>query len=125
MSLAELEREAKVHVSDLELALALMTQLHDLYFRLDAKQRGTLLQILVKKIIINGEGEIVGHRLNSPFVYLRSLADSLLSHKDNLKENNISLDSGIARDLPMGVDGFLAGLRFEQRGKLEEISVEH
>jgi len=45
LNLAELEREARVHISDLDLALALMSKIGDLYSRLEPKQRGTLLQI--------------------------------------------------------------------------------
>jgi hypothetical protein len=112
LNLAELEREARIHVSDLDLALALMTKMADLYSRLDEKQQGTLLQILAKKIVINGEGKIVDHTLNTPFVYLCSLADTLLSSKEN---------SGIAHDVSTGVGRFLAGLRFERRSKLDEI----
>lgn len=115
LNLAELEREARVHIGDLDLALALLSKMGELYARLDQKQRGTLLQILVKQIIVNGDGKIVRHKLNAPFVYLRGLADSLISQRD---------DSGIAHDRFALVDGFLARLRFEGRGKLEELSVE-
>ena len=40
-------------------------------------QRSTLLQILAKQIMVDPHGEIIEHELNSPFVYLRSLAQGL------------------------------------------------
>jgi hypothetical protein len=36
-----------------------------------------LLQILVKRIIINQNGQVIDYELNSPFIYLRSLVDRL------------------------------------------------
>jgi len=114
LNLAELEREARVHVSDLELALALMTKMADLYSRLDKKQKGTLLQILLKKIIVNGDGKIIDHKLNSPFVYLHSLAGSLFPNGN---------DSGVTHYASAKVDGFLAGLRLERQEELKELNI--
>jgi hypothetical protein len=34
----------------------------------------TLLQILAKRIMVDIDGEILEHQLNSPFVYLRTLS---------------------------------------------------
>ena len=109
LNLAELQREAKVHLSDLDLALALMTKMGDLFERLDAKQKVTLLQISVKKLIVNTKGEIIDHELNSPFVYLGSLAGELVTPDVE--------DGGRA------TEKLLSELRFEGRGKLEELSV--
>ena len=110
LNLAEMERESKVHLSDLDLALALMTKMADLYERLDEKQKGTLLQILVKKIVVNREGEIVDHELHSPFVYLCSIADGVLAPKVDVGE--------------MAKENLLSELRFEGRGKLEELAIQ-
>jgi len=96
-----------VHLSDLDLALALMTKVRDLYSRLDNKQKTTMLQILVKKFIVNESGEVVEHKLNAPFVYLCSLLEGI----DTVGERD------------KRVDDFLVSLQFEQRGKLEELSV--
>lgn len=43
------------------------------YQRLDTKQKNTLLQLDVKRIIINRDGEIVSHELHSPFSFLSTL----------------------------------------------------
>jgi len=75
LSLADLERDASIHLDDLDAALALMAKIGVLYPRLDEKQRSTLLQIMAKRIIVDRDGEIVDYELNSPFVYLRSVAD--------------------------------------------------
>ncbi len=73
--MAEMEREPTIHLSDLDIALILLTKVSELYSRLDEKQKSTLLQILAKRIIVNGDGEIIDHVLNSPFLYLRSVVD--------------------------------------------------
>jgi len=73
----ELEFDAHKHIDDLEASLMLMTRLPGLYPRLDEKMKTKLLQILVKSIIINPEGEIINYELNSPFMYLYTLASSL------------------------------------------------
>jgi hypothetical protein len=77
LTLVELERDASIHLDDLDAALTLMARIPDLYPRLDEKQRSTLLQILAKRIIVDADGEIIDYELNSPFVYLRSLVDDL------------------------------------------------
>lgn len=82
LTMAEMEREPKIHINDLDLALILLTKVGDLYPRLDEKQRSTLLQILAKRIIVDADGEIIEHELNSPFVYLQNLVKSLFSSSD-------------------------------------------
>lgn len=77
LKLAEMEREPKTYLNDLDIALVLLTRIGELYPRLDDKQKATLLQIIVNQIIVNPRGEIIGHELNSPFVYLQSLVDRL------------------------------------------------
>lgn len=74
LGIAELEREPAIQVSDLDIALVLLTKIGGLYPRLDEKQRSTLLQILAKRIIVGSDGEIIDQELNSPFLYLSSIA---------------------------------------------------
>jgi hypothetical protein len=77
LTLAELERDSTVHLDDLNAALLLLTQLATLYPRLEEKRQAILLQILAKQIIVDSDGKIIDHTLNSPFTYLRSVADNL------------------------------------------------
>jgi hypothetical protein len=87
LSLVELERDASLHLDDRDAASALMAKISDLYPQLEEKQRSTLLQILVKRIIVDGTGEIMSdYELNSPFVYLHSLVEGL-SASENGKRN--------------------------------------
>jgi hypothetical protein len=79
LNLAEMEREANICLNDLDMALVLMTKISELYPRLDIKQKSSLLQILAKRIIVATTGEIIDYELNSPFVYLRALADDLIT----------------------------------------------
>ena len=65
---SELEKEAVVHLDDLDAALALLAKIPYLYPRLDKKQQSTLLQILAKRITVDSDGEVKDHELNSPFV---------------------------------------------------------
>jgi hypothetical protein len=80
--MAEMEREPKIHINDLDLALILLTKIEDLYTRLNDKQKLTLLQVLAKRIIVDSDGEIVDHELNSPFIYLRSLVNAFFPPSD-------------------------------------------
>jgi hypothetical protein len=73
----ELEFEATKYLDDLEVALVLMVNIPDLYESFEKQQRTNLLQMFVKRIIINREGEIFDHELHSPFEYLSALAGSL------------------------------------------------
>ena len=75
LTMAEMEREPNIRINDLDMALILLTKVSQLYSRLEEKQKSTLLQILAKQIIVNADGEIVSHKLNSPFLYLRSVVD--------------------------------------------------
>ena len=90
LTLAELERDTRVHLDDLDAALVLLTKATGLYPRLDEKKRSTLLQILVKQIIVDSTGEIIDYELNSPFVYLRSLVDNLSTPAKGKVVRNIS-----------------------------------
>jgi hypothetical protein len=82
LMMAEMEREPKIHINDLDLALILLTKIEDLYTRLNDKQKLTLLQVLAKRIIVDSDGEIVDHELNSPFIYLRSLVNAFFPPSD-------------------------------------------
>ena len=80
-TLAEMEKETTIHLSDLDLALALMVHLPELYDRLKKNDQVTLLHILAKCIIVNPQGDIVDHELRSPFMYLRAIADNFYKSK--------------------------------------------
>ena len=73
MKIEEMDFDAGKYFDDLEVALVLLANTSTLYERLDEKQKNNLLRILVKRIIINREGEIISHELHSPFSYLTTL----------------------------------------------------
>jgi hypothetical protein len=79
-NLNALENDLASYLNDLDVALVLLTKIADLYPRLDPKKRTTLLQIIVKRVIVNHQGELLDIELHSPFVYLRYLAEELFSH---------------------------------------------
>lgn len=68
-----METDARKHLDDLDVTLFLLHKLVTLYQRLDVIQKYTLLQLVVKRIIINREGEFISHELHSPFSYLLTL----------------------------------------------------
>ncbi|MBL6983787.1 MAG: recombinase family protein [Anaerolineales bacterium] len=76
MKIEEMEFDASKYLDDLEIALVLLANASTFYERLDEKQKNNLLQILVKRIIINQEGEIISHKLHSPFSYLSTLVSA-------------------------------------------------
>lgn len=105
----------------------LLTEVADLYPHLDEKQRSTLVQILVKQIIVDSTGEIVDYQLNSPFVYLRSLVDNL-STPSNGEGGSEHIREGTPSKIhpepqSLVVEKFLLMLRLEYRGKLAELSL--
>jgi hypothetical protein len=77
IKIEEIKFDVTQYLDDLEVALTLMMHLSTLYDRLDERQKTNLLQIITNKVIIDGNGEIISHKLNSPFEYLSTLAASL------------------------------------------------
>jgi hypothetical protein len=77
--LVELEKETSIHLDDLETALILLSKVSTLYQRLSLKEKTTLLQIIARRIIVDLQGTIISQELNTPFAYLRTLADMLVS----------------------------------------------
>ena len=76
-NLADLERETAEYLDDLDVALVLMAKAHALFERLEDLQRRTLLQILMKQIMVSQDGEMIDHELDSPFTYLTELVVDL------------------------------------------------
>ena len=74
-NIADLERETNLCLDDLDAAIILMTKMSALYSRISENDRSKLLQIIIKQIIVNEEGEIINQELNSPFAYLQDLVD--------------------------------------------------
>ena len=75
--MVEAERNVNSMLVDLDLALILLSKVSILYERLDEKSKAVILKILAKRIMINAEKQIIDQELNSPFTYLRSIAESL------------------------------------------------
>jgi hypothetical protein len=73
------EIEVSVSLDDLDVALGLMVKLADLYKRLKKKEKENLLQIIIKRIIVDADGEIINIELNSPFKYLRNIVSGVYS----------------------------------------------
>jgi hypothetical protein len=94
------------------------------------------LKVLVKRIIINPDGQIIDHEHHLPFTYLRSIAQGLEdpsnSHCDSEQVRLGALKklsaircqlSGLnkASDPHYASEQFIDLVRFEQRSKLDEL----
>ena len=85
------------------------------------------MQTLAKRIVVDVDGETVEHQLNSPFLYLRSPVQNLSTHgngdgdSENVGEGSYPLDT--TGQNSQKLEEFVAGLRFEQKGKLDLVSI--
>jgi hypothetical protein len=89
-----LERDVSGYLDDLDLVLLLMTQIEKPFERLDDKAKHNLLRILINRIIVDPDGQIIDYELNRPFGYLERLA--------NDPNINLNGQSG-SKQVPFGV----------------------
>jgi DNA invertase Pin-like site-specific DNA recombinase len=122
INLEELEREARFHLDDLDVALALISQAHILFDRLSPKEQALLLKILTNRFIVNPEGEIIDFSLNAPFVYLRSILNRDQKENTSIRVSEFN-QPPIQHEQFDSVERFLASIRFQQRGKVKELGV--
>lgn len=124
-NLASMEREVRISIDDLDMALVLLVKLPTLYCRLDQKQQVYLLQILAKRIIVNDEGAIIGQELNSSFIYLRAISESIVSNQPQSSDQiRLGAHESDKTAPTNSVEQFLSLIRFEQRGKLKDLSID-
>ena len=74
----EMKTDTRIHLDDLEVALALMVNLPRFFNRLEDKNKTNLLQTIFKKIVVDCNGDIISFELHSPFTYLSSLAKTIV-----------------------------------------------
>lgn len=75
--IAQLESDRKEVADDLEMALLLLAAVPKVFDRMEIPEQERLLRILFRRIIIDTQGKVIDFELNSPFVYLTSLTESL------------------------------------------------
>jgi len=98
VKIEEMEFDASSYLDDLEIALALLSNISSLYERLDAKQKNNILRIIVKRIIINRKGEIISHKLHSPFSYLSTLIETFSrKNEEGFRSEHVAF--GVRREL--------------------------
>ena len=83
--LEDIKRDTENYLDDLDAALVLLSCLSGLYERLEDSKKSLILQIIINRLTVNVEGEIIDCDLNSPFSYLRQLADNESAAKSNQK----------------------------------------
>jgi hypothetical protein len=116
----EMEFDASSYLDDLDSALVLLGNLSTLYQRMDAKQKNNILRIIVKRIIINREGEIISHELHSPFSYLTTLVDAFTrQNEEGFRSEHVAL--GVQEPPRIDPERFLSMIRFDTREKLKEL----
>jgi hypothetical protein len=89
LNIAEMEREARIFIDDLDFALVLISNISTLYARMKESDQSKLLHVIARRIMIDSEGEIIDHELHSPFAYLRGLVDefSTENHKNAVRNS--------------------------------------
>ena len=85
-----------------------MTQLSRLFERLEEKAKHKLLQIMINRIKVDADGQILDPEFNQPFGYLSRLVSDSVGSDPNIKLNGIGgsfkvllgmpIDCGIAFD---------------------------
>jgi hypothetical protein len=105
-----------------------MTRLGLLFECLREKERSTLLQILVKRFIVDLQGKIIDCELNLPFAFLSDLTHELFTqYSDPRSSTQIFVGALTKTHLELreiAVEEFLEMLRFDQRDKLAELPTE-
>jgi hypothetical protein len=104
-----------VRVDDLNTPLILMTRLGLLFECLREKERSTLLQILVKRFIVDLQGKIIDCELNLPFAFLSDLTHELFTQYSDPRSSTQIFVGAQIEPLNRHVERFLAMLWFEQR----------
>jgi hypothetical protein len=104
-----------------------MVRLRVLYERLNEKERSKLLQIFIKRMIVDPQGKIIDFQLNAPFAYLQHIVEDL-SNLDSVPRGSTQVLVGapnISYPEPYNVpvEQVLAMLRFRQRSKLAELPI--
>ena len=123
VKIEEMEFDARKYLDDLEIAVALLASASTLFYRLEEKQKNNLLQILVKRIIINQEDEIISHKLHSPFSYLSTLVFTN-NHKNGAGWCSVTVTDGVHQPPENDLERFLSMIRFDQRWKLVDFPIE-
>jgi hypothetical protein len=68
MTVKELEFDATKYLDDLEVALALLTNISTLFDRLKEKERTAILQVLIKQVTVNKVGRLFKLNCNRHFL---------------------------------------------------------
>jgi len=119
LQIEEMEVDVSQYVDDLEMALALMANVSELFTRLDDKQKTMFLHIIIMQIVIDPDGNIIFLKLHSPFSYLSTLFRGLNPFKKERESSFRFLDS---RKLTTEEGGrILDNLSFGNRMKLGEL----
>jgi len=124
LTLADMEREASIHFDDLEVALALMSKLSTLFPRLMLIEQSALLQVLVKQIIVNLDGEIIDYELCSPFMYLDTINENYSSRITQSWQSKADTMKTQKIEKNLSAENFLSSIRFENRGLLDNLSID-
>jgi len=121
LKIEEMEVDVSQYVDNLEIALTLMANISELFKRLEDKQKTLVLQIIIKRLVIDPEGNIIFLKLHSPFTYLSALAAAL---DPKTKEGDSSIRLLDSEKLSMGDGGVSFDmLSFSNRMKLGALPV--
>lgn len=96
MTLKNLGTEQQAHISNLDVALDLIAKISVLYDKLNCNDKSALLRLIVEKVIIDQDGNVMNLKLRPPFAYLRQIAhqvDELVVEKEEADCSSIGFFS--------------------------------
>jgi hypothetical protein len=123
-TLRAIEESCEIHIATLDDALKVIAKAGILFDKLERLQQRTLLQYMVKRVIVNPEGQILRTELRTPFNYLHSLIvdGSKTAPQAGLRgeENKTSRDNPagskfMSSGAPMGLSGHIRIQRTRRR----------
>ena len=88
-TLEGMTQQQQYHIENLESALGIIAQVGTLYNRLDRSAQKELLHHMVKRVVVNVDGEIV-LELRAPFAYLKDLSDRARREREGTPEMQTS-----------------------------------
>lgn len=92
-NLVLLDQKCESYIDNLDDALTLITKLGILYEMISRSDQKELLRNVIKRVVVNSEGEIARVDLRPPFAYLRDISEKVNVGEENL-ENVIKTKTG-------------------------------
>ena len=91
-ALESLERHSEIHINNLDAALGIISKAGVLYSRLERSYQKELLRDMVKRVVVNDNGEIIEVKWLPPFSYLHDMSRKV-GNVDSVSGTESKIDS--------------------------------